>query len=92
MNAGDGISYVVPQRLSQASIDEGRELVFFFRVRTPLESPTFFLEGISKTGEVELIKRKKARIAVPAEMEQIKLEASACAGFAEVRVRVEGGQ
>ena len=86
------VSYVVPQRLSHASIHEGRELTFFFRVRTPLESPTFFLEGITEAGEVELIKRKKARIAVPAEMEQIKLEASTCAGFAEVRVRVEGGQ
>ena len=92
VNAGDGISYVVPQRLSCASISEGRELTFFFRVRTPLESPTFFLEGITEAGEVELIKRKKARIAVPAEMEQIKLEASACTGFTEVRVRVEGGQ
>ena len=92
INAGEGISYVVPQRLSQASIDQGREVTLFFRVRTPLESPVFFIEGITEAGDVELIKRKKARIAVPAEMEQVKIDASTCAGFTEVRVRAEGGQ
>ena len=80
----------MPQKVSRASIDEGREATLFFRVRTPLQKPTFFVEGIAPDGTAQLIKRKKGRIAVPAEMEQVTIDLGSCAPFTSLRVRVEG--
>ena len=88
---GDGVSFVVPHQVSLSGIEAGGEATLFFRVRRPLEKPTFYLEGM-KDGAFEQVKRKKARVAVPGEMEQVKVDMAQLAGYSALRVRVEGGE
>lgn len=92
IEVGEGISYVVPQTIARASIEAGGETTLFFRVRSPLDAPAFYLEGVPSEGEPVQIKRKKARIAVPAEMEQMKVDLAELDGYASLRLRAEGRQ
>ncbi len=92
VEAGDGVSYIVPQQIAASSIAQGKEVTLFFRVRKPMDKPAFFLDGVSDSGASEQIKRKKGRIAVPAEMEQMKVSLDSVAGFDKLVLRAEGGE
>ncbi|MBQ9020988.1 MAG: FAD-dependent oxidoreductase [Eggerthellaceae bacterium] len=92
VEAGNGVSYVVPQRILRASIEAGGEVTLFFRVRKPLEKPSFEIQGITAAGDTLELKRKKARIAVPAEMEQMTIKLDDLATIERISVHAEGVQ
>ncbi len=96
IDPGEGMSYVVPQRIRRASIDAGDGVVTLFgRVRKPMNKPVFFLEAITGSGELVELRRKRERIAVPAEMVSIELDLAKLAaadGLASLRLRAEGGE
>ncbi|HIW77374.1 MULTISPECIES: FAD-dependent oxidoreductase [Gordonibacter] len=89
VSAGEGVRYVVPQRLNSAT-DATERITLSLRVSKPLRTPRFIVEGTNASGAVHLIKKAKTMVAVPAEMIQIPLTGAEVAGFASVRVRVEG--
>lgn len=95
LTAGTGVRYVMPHRLSAATLSSGEgRLEVLFRVRKPLTKPTFLLEGIAADGERRTIRRRKARIAVPAEMESMKLALEDLQGIValELSAEEEGGR
>lgn len=89
--AGEGVRYVVPQRIVADAGDAG-QVTLSLRVRHALRSPRFFIEGIRADGSVQLLKKAKTMVAVPAEMVQISLSVEAVSEYASVRVRVDGEQ
>ncbi|NHM14253.1 FAD-dependent oxidoreductase [Xiamenia xianingshaonis] len=70
--AGEGVRYVVPQRIDVAA-SSGEAVRLSLRVTSVLENPRFVVEAVDKSGETRVVKRVKARVAVPAEMVQIPL-------------------
>ncbi len=92
LTAGQGVRYIMPHKISPATLaNPNAKLELLFRVRKPLTKPTFYLEGIDAQGERHQVKRRKARIAVPAEMEQIKVTAAELEGFVALELRAEEG-
>ena len=92
--AGSGVRYVMPHRLSAATLsssDDARRIEVLFRVRKPLTKPTFLLEGICADGERRTIRRRKARIAVPAEMESMKFALSDLEGIVALELSAQEG-
>lgn len=65
-NAGNGISYVLPQRVDYPSSDDSVE--FSFRVRTPYKDASIVVSSNGKE-----IKRMKKPTLLPAEMEKVIL-------------------
>lgn len=92
--AGAGVRYVMPHRLSAATLSGGEgKIEVLFRVRKPLTKPTFSLEGIAADGERRMIRRRKARIAVPAEMESMKFALEDLEGIVALELSAqEGGE
>ncbi len=86
---GEGVRYVVPHTIDNATPPEER-ITLSLRVTRTVHNPRFFVEGFDEEGQVRELKRAKTLVAVPAEMVQIKMTARDVAGCASIRVRVEG--
>ncbi|MBR2825560.1 MAG: FAD-dependent oxidoreductase [Solobacterium sp.] len=84
--AGNGVSYVLPQRVDYPSEDESVE--FSFRVRTPYKNATV----VVKNGEEE-VKRIKKLALLPAEMEKVILPKEVLTTIQnELVIEIEEGQ
>ena len=84
----EGIRYVVPQRIdphTSAAVD----VFLSFRVSRLLERARFVVEGIDRDGTAHLIKRVGTKVAIPAEMIQIKLKGGDVTGYKSLRLRIE---
>ena len=88
VSPGEGVRYVVPQRLSAAAF-EGGPVKFSLRVGRPFRNGRIRVEALMPTGEVRLLKKKPFMVAVPAEMMQLELPLDEAAGCAEVRLIAE---
>ncbi len=88
VSPGEGVRYVVPQRLSAAAF-EGDPVKFSLRVGRPFRNGRIRVEALLPTGEVRLLKKKPFMVAVPAEMMQLELPLDEAAGCAEVRLIAE---
>ena len=88
VSPGEGVRYVVPQRLSAADF-EGGPVKFSLRVGRPFRNGRIRVEALLPTGEVRLLKKKPFMVAVPAEMMQLELPLGEAAGCAEVRLIAE---
>ena len=83
--AGDGVRYIVPQFVhSQTS-----RVTLRFRTSAPFENASIVIEKRLANGEVELLKRRRVLVAVPAEMQSVALAGDAFAGAKEIMVRIE---
>lgn len=83
--AGDGVRYIVPQFVhSQTS-----RVTLRFRTSAPFENVSIVIEKRLANGEVELVKRRRVLVAVPAEMQSVALAGDAFAGAKEIMVRIE---
>ena len=83
----------MPQYITPGAVPPEQKLNLLFRVRKPMKNPTFILEGVFPDGSRDLIRRRKALIAVPAEMEEMKVAAERLEGYASLALRVkEGGE
>lgn len=91
LKAEGAVRYVMPQHITPGALPPGQKLDLLFRVRKPLKNPTFFLEGVLPDGTRELIRRRKALIAVPAEMEEMKVAVERLEGYESLALRVEEG-
>lgn len=76
VEAGSGVSYVVPSRLSPAEITEDKE--FFFRVRKPTEKAV--LKAMCGDTVVKKVSRRKL---MPSEMERMTLTAAQLQGLTD---------
>ena len=85
---GEGVRYVVPQRIDLNSLPEG-EMKFYYRVREVKKPVTVEVAA----GGTVLARRKKA-IMTPGEMEEIAITAAklATVEINELTVSVQGGQ
>lgn len=83
--AGEGVRYIVPQFVhSQAS-----RVTLRFRTSASFENASIVIEKRLANGEVELVKRRRVLVAVPAEMQSVALAGDAFAGAKEIMVRIE---
>lgn len=83
--AGEGVRYIVPQFVhSQTS-----RVTLRFRTSASFENASIVIEKRLANGEVELVKRRRVLVAVPAEMQSVALAGDAFAGAKEIMVRVE---
>jgi len=93
---GENVSYVVPQRILKSSIAAAQgQVTLFCRVRKPLNTPAFYVEGVTADGTHVPIKRKRERIAVPAEMVNLSVDLAQLAdveNLAYVTLRAEGSK
>ena len=93
LKAEGAVRYVMPQYITPGAVPPEQKLNLLFRVRKPMKNPTFILEGVFPDGSRDLIRRRKALIAVPAEMEEMKVAAERLEGYASLVLRVkEGGE
>ena len=93
LKAEGAVRYVMPQYITPGAVPPEQKLNLLFRVRKPMKNPTFILEGVFPDGSRDLIRRRKALIAVPAEMEEMKVAAERLEGYASLALRVkEGGE
>ena len=83
--AGDGVRYIVPQFVHSAT----ERVTLRFRTSASFENAAIVIEKRQATGEVELVKRRRVLVAVPAEMQSVALPGAAFEGAAEVLVRIE---
>lgn len=81
VRAGEGVRYTVPQQVSS-----GSRVAIAFRVSAPLERPAFEVVGICGGSEQRLA-RRRARIAVPAEMMRIDVPVFDAGAFDAIEVR-----
>ncbi|MDR3053622.1 MAG: FAD-dependent oxidoreductase [Coriobacteriales bacterium] len=87
----DGIRFIVPQRIDPQTPPE-QSITLSFRVTRSVKRPRFTLEGSSNTAPGFLpIKTMRSKVAIPAEMIQIKLRGSDLQGFTSLRLRIEQG-
>ena len=83
--AGEGVRYIVPQFVhSQTS-----RVTLRFRTSASFENASIVIEKRLANGEVELVKRRRVLVAVPAEMQSVALAGDAFAGAKEIMVRIE---
>lgn len=83
--AGAGVRYIVPQFVhSQTS-----RVTLRFRTSASFENASIVIEKRLANGEVELVKRRRVLVAVPAEMQSVALAGDAFAGAKEILVRIE---
>ena len=88
VSPGEGVRYVVPQRLSATAL-KGAPVKFSLRVGRPFRNGRIRVEALMPDGEVRLLKKKPFMVAVPAEMMQLELPLDKAAGCAEVRLIAE---
>ncbi len=83
--AGSGANAVVPQRVSAGA---SGKVALTFRPRSVAKDVRFEAVGISADGTEQVLKSRKARIAVPAEMERLEFDANAAKGVSRIEVRM----
>ena len=83
--AGAGANAVVPQRVSAGATGK---VALTFRPRSVAKDVRFEAVGIGSDGSEQVLKSRKARIAVPAEMERLEFDASAAKGLSRIEVRM----
>lgn len=89
----DGVRYVVPQRITTAHrYEPDEQITLSFRVKRNMANPRFTLEGEDATGAVRTVRTAKTRIAVPAEMVQMKVRAADLHGMTTLRLRAREGE
>lgn len=89
--AGEGVRYVVPQRLHPR--ESGNDYVrLSFRVTKVMPKPRFIVEAVMPDGSVQVVRRLAAMIAVPAEMVRTKVRLDGVLGAVSLTVRAEGSE
>ncbi len=83
--AGPGANAVVPQRVSAGAAGK---VALTFRPRSVAKNVRFEAVGVGADGSERVLKSRRARIAVPAEMERLVIDASAAKGFSRIEVRM----
>ena len=84
-HAGDGVRYIVPQFVHSQT----NRVTLRFRTSSSFENASIVVEKRLANGEVELVKRRRVLVAVPAEMQSVALAGEAFAGATEIMVRIE---
>lgn len=83
--AGAGVRYIVPQYVHPQT----SRVTLRFRTSTSFENASIVIEKRLANGEVELVKRRRVLVAVPAEMQSVALAGDAFAGAKEIMIRIE---
>ncbi len=83
--AGPGANAVVPQRVSAGA---SGKVALTFRPRLVAKGVRFEAVGISADGTEQVLKSRKARIAVPAEIERLEFDVNAAKGASRIEVRM----
>ena len=83
--AGEGVRYIVPQFVHP----ETDRATLRFRTSASFENASIIVEKRMASGEIELVKRRRVLVAVPAEMQSVELNGNAFCGASEVVVRIE---
>ncbi len=83
--AGEGANAVVPQRVSAGATGK---VALTFRPRSVAHDVRFEAVAVSLEGVETVLKSRKARIAVPAEMERLEFDAELVGEAARVEVRM----
>lgn len=83
--AGAGVRYIVPQYVHPQT----SRVTLRFRTSASFENASIVIEKRLANGEVELVKRRRVLVAVPAEMQSVALAGDVFAGAKEIMVRIE---
>lgn len=83
--AGAGVRYIVPQFVHPQT----SRVTLRFRTSASFENASIVIEKRLANGEVELVKRRRVLVAVPAEMQSVALAGDAFAGAKEIMIRIE---
>lgn len=83
--AGAGVRYIVPQFVHPQT----SRVTLRFRTSASFENASIVIEKRLANGEIELVKRRRVLVAVPAEMQSVALAGDAFAGAKEIMVRIE---
>ena len=83
--AGAGVRYIVPQYVHPQT----SRVTLRFRTSASFENASIVIEKRLANGEIELVKRRRVLVAVPAEMQSVALAGDAFAGAKEILVRIE---
>ena len=83
--AGAGVRYIVPQYVHPQT----SRVTLRFRTSASFENASIAIEKRLANGEIELVKRRRVLVAVPAEMQSVALAGDAFAGAKEIMVRIE---
>lgn len=83
---GDGVRYVVPQRLHAGA----GHVTLRFRTAASFELASIVVEARTASGERVELKRKRVPVAIPAEMQSVELKGVSLEDAVEVSVRMEG--
>ena len=84
----EGIRYIVPHYIDP-NTEAASDVYLSFRVARPVDRARFVVEGIDSEGASHMIRRVRAKVAIPAEMIQIKLKGKDVTGYHSLRLRVE---
>ena len=82
------IRYVVPQKINVLDKRDGKTTLSF-RVAKVIHRALFIVEACKKDGSIYVIGRSSAIIAVPAEMQRIKIELDSLENVVSLKLRVE---
>lgn len=82
------IRYVVPQKINVLDKRDGKTTLSF-RVAKVIHRARFIVEACKKDGSIYVIGRSSAIIAVPAEMQRIKIELDSLENVVSLKLRVE---
>lgn len=82
------IRYVVPQKINVPD-KCGGETVLSFRVAKVIHRPRFIVEACKKDGSPYVIGRSSTMIAVPAEMQRMKIKLNCLENVVSLKLRVE---
>lgn len=88
---GEGVGHVVPQRVRIGAGMAG-EASLSLRVSSVMRKPVLEAVGVAADGAETVLKRKRARIAVPAEMVRIPVPLGDAGGFDRIEVRAHAGE
>lgn len=83
--AGAGVRYIVPQYVHPQT----SRVTLRFRTSASFENASIVIEKRLANGEIELVKRRRVLVAVPAEMQSVALAGDVFAGAKEIMVRIE---
>ena len=83
--SGEGVRYIVPQFVHP----ETDRATLRFRTSASFENASIIVEKRMASGEIELVKRRRVLVAVPAEMQSVELNGDAFCGASEVVVHIE---
>ncbi len=86
---GDGVRYVVPQKLGDAAFDQKDPVKVSLRVSGSFRNGRIVVEALMPGEEVVLLRKKPFMVAVPAEMVQLEVPMAEAWGCNQIRVRVE---